>query len=541
MDSAVTDGDPEQEVAAQAPGLDTPEGFLPALEARRGALTDDARAEAVAKQHGRGKLTARERLEILLDAGSFAEIGALVEPSRHTAHTANLVAPADGVVTGTGRIEGRTVVVVAFDFMSLGGSNGEVGEKKVLRCAHLAGEYGHPFVMLLDGGGHRIQEGLDAAHFSVGHPIFQAFAELSGWVPIVAAIMGPGFAGPSSFASMADLVLMVKGTSTMGIAGPALVRAGTGQVATTDELGSVEVQVRAHGVADLDAEDDADCLLQIRRFLSYLPSNAADAPPHVPTGDPPDRMSPELTSAVPWNNRRPYDVKPIVDAVADAESIFEIKPDYARNVVTAIARIDGRSVGLLANQPNHLGGTLDAAACEKMAHFISFCDAFGLPLIYFIDVPGFLIGTHAESTGLARRSGKLLFELGHATVPRFSVVLRKAYGLGYVAMCGGRSFDPDLCVAWPTAQFSAMSIEGAVDVAYRKDVEAANDSTARRAELIAEFRSRIHALRGAEAFGIDDVIDPPLTRSALAAALARSPVRRRSTMHPGKRHGITPV
>jgi propionyl-CoA carboxylase beta chain len=527
--------------ASDPPPLNTPEGLLPALAARRFALTDESRLVAIAKQHDRGKLTARERLDVLLDAESFSEIGGLVEPSRHTAYTADLVAPADGVVTGTGRIDGRTVVIVAFDFMTLGGSNGEVGERKVMRCARLAGEHGHPFVMLLDGGGHRIQEGLDAAHFAGGHPIFQAFAELSGWVPVVAAIMGPGFAGPSSFAAMADLVTMVRETSTMGIAGPALVRAGTGEVATTAELGSAEKQVSERGVADLVAEDDADCLEQIRRFLSFLPSNAGEAPPVVPTDDPPGRLAPELATIVPWNNRKAYDVKPIVEAVADVGSIFEIKPDYARNVVTAIGRIDGSPVGFLANQPQHLGGTLDAPACEKLAHFISFCDAFGLPLVYFIDVPGFMIGTHAEATGLARRSGKLLFELGHATVPRFSVVLRKAYGLGYVAMCGGRSFDPELCVAWPTAQFSAMSIEGAVDVAYRKQVEQADDPAARREELIEEFRGRIHALRGAEAFGIDDVIDPPNTRAALAAALRRSGPRRRARMHHAKRHGVTPV
>lgn len=509
-------------------------------EERRRQISDEARRDAVDKQHALGKLTARERIAQLADAGSFREIGALVGSSPES-EEAGLDAPADGVITGSALVEGRPVNLISFDFTVVGGSNGRVGRLKVNRQAELAREHGVPFIMIMDGGGHRIQEGLDSRHFASGSRFFQLQADLSGWVPVVAAILGPGFAGPSNFAALADLVVTVRGISTMGIAGPALVKAATGEALSKEELGGAALQTDQYGIADLAVDSEQDALAAVRRFLGYFPGNAGVAAPVLPVGDPADRREPSLATMVPDNPRRVYDVRKVIGAVVDRDTVLELKPRYARNLVTALARLDGRPVGVVANQALHLGGVLDSAACEKGAHFVSLCDAFGLPLVYLVDVPGFLVGAGAERSGLARRSGRLLFELGQATVPRFTVVLRKGYGLAYIAMCGGRSFDADLCVAWPTAEICAMSVEGAVDVAYRTTMQSMPDPAARRGELVAGFKERLTPLRAAEGFGIDDVIDPRDTRPLLIDALRRAAPRRHGGRRPPHHHGISPI
>lgn len=523
------------------PGGEDARPALQEVQNRRSMLSDEAREAATERQHAAGKLTARERIAHLADVGSFQELGGFVEPRRDTADTGTLVAPADGVITGFARIGGRTVCLCAFDFTVLGGSNGHAGGEKVDHLAEQALAHGYPFVMLLDGGGHRIQEGLDSRHFAHGTRFFQSMALLSGWVPTVAVMMGPGFAGPSNFAAMSDFVVMIRGRSTMGIAGPALVRAATGEIVDQESLGGAHIQTDRYGLADMAAGSDEEALGMVRSYLGFLPSNAAEALPIWPCDDPVDRREEGLLSVIPDNPRKAYDVRRIVESVVDAGSVFEIKPTYARNLVTALARIDGRPVGIVANQALHMGGTLDVSACEKGAHFVSVCDAFGLPLVYLIDVPGFLVGSSAERSGLARRSARLLYELGQATVPRISVVLRKGYGLGYIAMCGGRSFDADLSLAWPTAEICAMSIEGAVDVAYRKRVRAAPDPDRERRALIERFRSQRDPLRAAEGFGIDDVIDPRETRPVLAATLARCKPRKQARRSLGRKHGISPI
>jgi acetyl-CoA carboxylase carboxyltransferase component len=509
--------------------------------ARRDALTDAARPKAIARQHALGKLSARERIALLVDPGSFHEIGALVEPKRDTFDTESLQAPFDGVITGHARIDGRPVCLCAFDFTVLGGSNGRIGEYKVERLALHALEHGCPFVMLLDGGGHRIQEGLDSRHFAQGSHYFQTAVALSGWVPTVAVVMGPGFAGPSNFAALCDFVVMVRGTSTMGIAGPALVAAATGEVADKEAIGGAAVQADRNGLADIAAGDEAEALALVRAYLSYMPSNARLPAPAAPGGEPDAQAEAGLAAVMPDNSRKPYDIGEVIAGVVDEGSFLELKPGFAPNLVVGFARLEGRAVGIVANQPLHLAGTLDAKACEKGAHFVSVCDAFGLPLVYLVDLPGFLVGSQAEDTALARRSARLLFELGQATVPRASVVLRKGYGLGYIAMCGGRSFDADLCVAWPTAEICAMSVEGAVDVAYQKQVGAAPVPAEKREQLIARFREQLGALHAAEHFGIDDVIDPRDTRSVIAATFARCLPRKASRGWPDKRHGISPI
>ena len=514
---------------------------LQALRDARHALTDGARAAAIDRQHGLGKLSARERIGLLVDHCSFHEVGALVQPKRDTFDTENLQAPADGVVTGYAHIDGRPIALCAFDFTVLGGSNGRIGEHKVERIAKHCLEHGCPLVLLLDGGGHRIQEGLDSRHFAEGSRYFQTAVALSGWVPTVAVIMGPGFAGPSNFAALCDFVVMVRGTSTMGIAGPALVAAATGEITDKESLGGAQVQTDVNGLADQVAETDSHALSLVRHYLEFLPSCANVSPPFRAVVEPDPSAEEALLTIVPDNPKKPYDVLDVIHAIVDRDSTMELKPTYAPNLVTAFARLAGRPVGVIANQPLHFAGTLDSKACEKGAHFVSVCDSFGLPLIYLVDLPGFMVGKEAEDSTLARRSARLLFELGQATVPRVSVVMRKGYGLGYIAMCGGRSFDADLCVAWPTAEICAMSVEGAVDVAYARQVAASVDPLARRTELIDRFREQLGALHAAAHFGIDDVIDPRETRSVIAATLERCPERKRQLAWSQRPHGISPI
>jgi propionyl-CoA carboxylase beta chain len=509
--------------------------LLRSIDTARLALHDDFRPDAVEKQRRRAAMTARERVAYLSDPGSFTEIGGLVRDA-----SLSRPAPADGAITGTGRIDGRWAVIVSQDFTVYGGSSGKLGSAKIRRAGLQALKQGLPLVMLLDGGGHRIQDGQDSRHFAHAGDHFHNLARMSGWVPMVAAMLGAGFAGPTNYAGLADFVVMVRGQSTMGLAGPALVKAGTGEDATTETLGGAAMQVDRHGLADLGVESEQAALDAVRRFLSYLPSNARQDLPRLACADPPDRRDDILLDLVPANTRKAYDVRRVIATVADRDSVFEIKPTYAGNLVTSFARLAGRPVGFVANQPLRLGGMLDSPACEKGAHFIALCDAFGVPLIHLVDVPGFSIGSPAERTVLGRRSAKLIYELGHATVPRITVVLRKGYGLGYYAMSGGRSFDADACLGWPTAEICAMSIEGSVDVAFRKEYQDAPDPMARRQELIDGMRANVTSQRAAEGFGVDDIIDPRDTRRILIDVLDRVPARRDNAMPP-KYRSIVPI
>ncbi len=518
--------------AACEPSVEAEEsGYLQDLRERRRALSDAARPEAVARQQRRAALTARERIAHLVDPESFFEIGSLIRNPR-----VEKPAPADGVVVGTARIEGRPVMVMSQDFTVFGGSSGHLGGDKMERGVALAMAQGLPLILLLDGGGHRIQDGQSSRAYAAAVPIFHDIARLSGWVPMASAVLGAGFAANTNYSSMSDLVVMVRGLSTMGLAGPALVKAGTGESVTAEALGGTAVQVDRQGLADLGLDSETEALEAIRGFLSYLPSNARALPPVRPPGPP----AGPIGGIVPANSRRAYDMQRVIAGLVDAESCFELKPTFARNIITCFARLEGSAVGLVANQPLYKSGMLDAEACEKAAHFIALCDAFGLPLIYLVDIPGLSIGPAAERATLGRRSAKMLFELGHATVPRISVVLRKGYGLGYLTMAGGRSFDADACFAWPTAEICAMSVEGSVDVAYRRDYEAAADPAARRRALIAEIRAEISPIKAAEGFGIDEVIEPEETRPRLLDLLARVPARRDNRL-PAKYRAISPI
>ncbi len=510
------------------------------IDAARRAILDEGRPEAVARQHSQGKYTARERIERLVDKGSFLESGALVEPLRDTGFNEDLVAPADGVVTGTGLIDGRPVSIMSHDYTVLGGSTGPRGAAKANKATTTATDNGMPLVALLEGGGHRIQDGQDSRHFAAANPVFQLFARNSGWVPQAMAMLGQGFAGPTNYASLADFVVMVKGGSTMGMAGPALVKAGLGEEISKEDLGGAIFQTNQTGISDLAVETEDEAIAALQRFLSYLPANAREPLPIQATDDPVDRAEEELLEIIPASPRKSYDVRRIIELVADRGSVFEKKPSYARNMVTALARLNGRPVGFVANQAKHLAGMLDVKACEKASHFIALCDAFGLPLVMLIDVPGFSIGKSAEDAGLGRRSGRLMFEMGQATVPRVSITLRKGYGGGYYAMGGGKAFDNNATFAWPTAEICAMSVEGSVDVAYRRDYEAAEDPKARRQEIIDIFKSQLGAQRAAEGFGIDDVIDPRRTRETLINVFDRC-APRRPDRHPPRVRPVSPI
>jgi acetyl-CoA carboxylase carboxyltransferase component/enoyl-CoA hydratase/carnithine racemase len=419
------------------------------VRAQYHVVSDAARPATVEYQHSRGKATARERIEMLTDTGTFVEFGALARPEEPGPDGNPIWA--DGMITGTARIDGRPVAVIASDFTAAGGSNGALGNIKTHRLWDLAADEGIPVVMLLEGGGHRIQEGLDSREFAYGvdHPFRQA--QLSGWVPMVVAILGPGFAGPTLLAGMCDFVVGVDGLSTMGIAPPALVRHATGEQVTEVQLGGAAVQAR-RGLVDFVADTEREALDAIRAFLSYLPSNSSDAAPAAPNRGADAKAAAALDDIVPSDPKRAYDVRDVIAGIADELSVFEVKADFAGNIVTTFIRIAGRRVGVVANQPCVRAGAIDSDACDKVAHFVALCDAYGLPLLFLVDVPGFLVGTKAEETNLGRRGAKLLYELASATVPRYTVIMRKGYGAAYIAMSGGRSFSPELCLSWPRWQ-----------------------------------------------------------------------------------------
>lgn len=515
----------------------TEDALIEHVRAAKAALLDDARAEKVAKQHARGKLTARERIGVLTT--EFFEIGGLAGPGPSNNGAAPLVAPADGVVTGIGYVDGRPVALAAYDFTVLGGSNGAVGMAKVERLAERALHDRIPLVMLMDGGGHRMQEALDSRLAAPGSGFLLKLGDLSGYVPLVAAMLGPGFGAPANIASCCDFVTIVRGQGTMGLSSDFLVKNGTGEESTNEELGGADACAR-RGVVDLAVDDEHEALDAVRLYLSYLPSWQDGA---QNLGDPAALPGPDavrIDHLVPANMRAAYDVREVIEALCDDESVFEVKAAWAPNVVCTFARLGGRPVGIVANQPLHLGGALDGPACEKAGVFIATCDAFGLPLVVLIDLPGFLVGVAAEESRLVRRSARIGYELGNASVPRAVVVTRKAYGAAYVVMGGGRSIDADLSLAWPTAEICAIPVESAVDIAFKGEYENAEDPTAKRAELIELFRANIDPVLAADGFGVDDVVLPSQTRRLLVECFGRTQPRRAPRV-PGKRRSITPA
>jgi acetyl-CoA carboxylase carboxyltransferase component len=509
------------------------------LKARRKKNLGMGGAERIAKQHERGKLTVRERLDLLFDKDTFVELGLLAEQqSVRGAELSPDGTPADGVVTGHGMVEGRQVWVIAYDFTVMAGSMGAIGEQfKAARVRELALRYRKPLVWLLDSAGARIQEAAGSTFAGTGY-LFYDQVVMSGVIPQVAAMLGPCAAGTAYIPGLADFVPMVKGTSSMSLGGARLVKAATGEDVTDHDMGGSQVHCYESGVGDNEVEDDAACIESVRRFLSYLPSGNVEAPPALAVDDPPDRLVEGLDKIVPANPRAAYDVRRVIKAIFDHDSWFEVKPTWAKNIVIGFARAAGNAVGVVANQPMAKGGILDSDAADKAARFIRMCDAFNVPLVYLMDVPGFLVGSQVEKDGIIRHGAKMLYATSEATVPKITVIMRKAYGAGYYVMCG-KGYGPDVIVAWPFAEISVMGPEGAVNIIFNKQIEASANPEETRQQLLQAIRAQINPYLAAGWAMIDDVIDPAETRRVIVRGLEQS--RGKQVDRPWRKHGNIPV
>jgi acetyl-CoA carboxylase carboxyltransferase component len=507
------------------------------LHERRAAARLGGGQERIDRQHAAGKLTARERIDLLVDAGTFTELGIQAGIHHAVRGLEGRDAPADGVITGYGRVDGRLAAVAAYDFTVMAGSMGTTGELKVARLRELALTKRMPFVWLLDSAGARVQEAVGSLFAGTG-ALFREEVVASGVIPQVAALMGPCAAGTAYIPGLADFVPMVRGRGSMALAGPHLVRAAVGEDVTQEELGGSRVHCRVSGVGDLEVADDAECIARVKQYLGFFPSHCEQAPPVRPVSDPVDRMDEALLDVLPDSNRRPYDMYEVIRRIVDDGEWLDLKPQFARSIITCLARMGGRPVGIVASQPRRLGGILDNDSADKAARFVTLCDAFAIPLVFLVDVPGFMVGTKVEAGGIIRHGAKMLHAVAAATVPKVTVVLRKAYGAGYYVM-NGRAYEPDLIVAWPTAEISVMGAEGAVEIVFRRAVEEADDPAAKKAELIATYRELIDVYVAARNAMVDDVIDPRETRPTIIRALEMAADKR--VQRPWKRHGVMPV
>ncbi|WP_285735198.1 acyl-CoA carboxylase subunit beta [Nocardiopsis sp. ATB16-24] len=507
------------------------------LESVRTQAHDGPSPEATDRQHAKGKLTARERINLLLDKGSFTEVEPL---RRHRATGFGMESRrpySDGVVTGWGTVEGRTVFVYAHDFRVFGGALGEAHAQKIQKVMDMALTAGAPLVSLNDGAGARIQEGVTALAGYGG--IFRRNTRASGVIPQISVMLGPCAGGAAYSPALTDIVFAVRGISQMFITGPDVVEAVTGAKVSHDELGGAEVHGRQSGVAHGVYDDEESCLADVRFLLSLLPSNNRELPPRIPCTDPTDRVGDALLEIVPTNGSSSYDVRSVIEEIVDNGEHLEIHPDWAPNIVCSLARLGGQTVGIVANQPNFQAGALDMEASEKGARFVQFCDAFNIPLITLVDVPGFLPGVEQEHQGIIRRGAKLLYAYCNATVPRVSVVMRKAYGGAYIVM-DSRSVGADVSLAWPTNEIAVMGAEGAANIVFRKEITSSEDPERTRKECIEEYqRELVHPYYAAERGLVDDVIDPRQTRSVLCQALAM--LASKDVDLPRRKHGNPPL
>jgi propionyl-CoA carboxylase beta chain len=515
----------------------TTQDKLAELERRRTEAAAGGGEVAIAKQHDRGKLTARERIDLLLDDGSFTETDAFAVHRATGFGLEDKKILGDGVVTGYGTIDGRRVCVFSQDFTAFGGSLGEVFAAKVVKIMDLAERMGVPVIGLNDSGGARIQEGV----VSLGGygDIFLRNVRSSGVIPQISAIMGPCAGGAVYSPAITDFVFMVQDTSHMFITGPNVIKTVTGEDVTMEQLGGAMTHAGRSGVAHFAAPDEETCLEDIKVLLSFLPANNLELPPVAPSDDDPERLIPELDTFVPDSSNVPYDVRDIVRSVVDDEEFFEVHEHYAQNLVVGLARLDGRPVGVIGNQPAHLAGVLDIDSSEKGARFVRSCDAFNLPIVTFVDVPGFLPGTDQEYGGIIRHGAKLLYAYAEASVPKLTVIVRKAYGGAYVVM-GSKHLAADVNLAWPTAEIAVMGAKGAVNILYRRELEAAEDQDA----LHARFEERYHQdlanpWRAAERGYVDAVIQPSETRRELIRALRFTSTKRE--LRPARKHGNIPL
>lgn len=481
------------------------------------------------KQHEKGKLTARERIEKLLDPGSFVELDQFVTHRCTNFGMEKTEAPGEGVVTGYGTIDGRLVYVFAQDFTVIGGSLGEMHAAKIVKVQELAMKMGAPLIGLNDSGGARIQEAVDA--LSGYGRIFYRNTLASGVIPQISVIMGPCAGGAVYSPALTDFIYMVKNTSEMFITGPAVIKATTAEEVTAEQLGGAMTHNTTSGVAHFAAENDEDCMQQIRYLLSFLPSNNLEDPPVIDTGDDPNRMEESLNSLLPDDSNRPYDMKDVIKAIVDNGEFYEVHKYFATNIITCFARFDGRPVGIIANQPAMMAGCLDINASDKAARFIRFCDAFNIPLVNLVDVPGFLPGTNQEYGGIIRHGAKMLYAYSEATVPKVTVITRKAYGGSYLAMCS-RDLGADQVLAWPTAEIAVMGPAGAANIIFKNDP----DIKAKTEEYIRDFATPYQAAKRGY---VDQVIEPKETRPRIITALNMLATKRES--RPGKKHGNIPL
>ncbi|MFJ9153311.1 acyl-CoA carboxylase subunit beta [Streptomyces sp. NPDC102270] len=506
------------------------------LRRLRGQVQAGPSEEATQVQHGKGKLTARERIALLLDEGSFQEVEPL---RRHRATGFGLEANrphTDGVVTGWGTVEGRTVFVYAHDFRIFGGALGEAHAEKIHKIMDLALAAGAPLVSLNDGAGARIQEGVTALAGYGG--IFTRNTKASGVIPQISVMLGPCAGGAAYSPALTDFVFMVRETSQMFITGPDVVKAVTGEEISQNGLGGADVHAEVSGVAHFAYDDEETCLAEVRYLLSLLPQNNRQTAPVEPTGDPADRRCDELLDLVPTDGNRSYDMRAVIRSLVDDGEYLEVHEHWAGNVIVALARLDGQAVGIVANQPQSLAGVLDIDASDKAARFVQMCDAFNIPLVTLLDVPGFLPGVDQEHGGIIRHGAKLLYAYCNATVPRVQLILRKAYGGAYIVL-DSRSVGADLSYAWPTNEIAVMGAEGAANVVFRRQIAAADDPDAMRARMVKEYRAELmHPYYAAERGLVDDVIDPADTRVVLVRSLHM--LRTKHADLPSRKHGNQP-
>jgi propionyl-CoA carboxylase beta chain len=507
--------------------------IIAALEEKRAAARAGGGEKRMAAQHAKGKLTARERIELLMDEGSFEEFDMFVEPRANDFSRADQNVPGDGVVTGWGTVNGRVVYVFSKDFTVLGGSLSATHAAKICKVQDMAMKNGAPIVGIFDAGGARIQEGVESL---AGYAdIFQRNILASGVIPQISVIMGPCAGGDVYSPAMTDFIFMVKDTSYMYVTGPEVVKTVTNEIVTHEELGGARVHAAKSGVVDGAFENDFETLTQMRRLIDFLPLSNREKPPTRPHFDDVAREDSALDRLIPDNPNKPYDMKELIEKVADEGDFFEISPEFGKNIITAFARLDGSTVGIVANQPMTLAGVLDIDASRKAARFVRFCDAFNIPIVTFVDVPGFLPGTRQELGGLIKHGAKLLFAYGEATVPKVTVITRKAYGGAYDVM-SSKHLRGDVNYAWPSAEIAVMGAKGAVEIIFRADIGDPDKIAARTKEYSDRFANPfVAASRGF----IDDVIMPRETRKRIIRALMT--LKNKKLENPWKKHDNIPL
>lgn len=510
---------------------------LTQLRSRRNAIEQGGGDAKIKKQHDAGKLTARERISALLDEGSFVELDAFVSHRCNEFDMPSTEAPCEGVVTGYGSIDGRLVYVYAQDFTVIGGSLGEMHAKKICKVMDLAVKAGAPIIGMNDSGGARIQEGIDA--LSGFGEIFYRNTMASGVVPQISVIMGPCAGGAVYSPAITDFVFMVEKTSQMFITGPQVIKTVTGEDITAEELGGASAHSTKSGVAHFTAANEEECIAKIKNLLSYLPSNNLDGTPcDVPTDDI-NRISEKLMSIVPDEPNKAYDMKEVITEIVDGGEFLESLPGYAQNIITGFARMNGMSVGIVANQPMVMAGSLDVNSSNKAARFVRFCDSFNIPLITLTDVPGYMPGVSQEENGIIRNGAKLLYAYSEASVPKINVIVRKAYGGAYIAM-SSKHLGADIVLSWPTAEIAVMGPEGAANIIFKKEIGESGDPIVARAEKIEEYRNKFASPYEAAKRGyVDDIIEPDSTRPRIIAALEMLAGKRET--RPAKKHGNIPL